>query len=257
MQAHRGDSEYYPENTIPAFAAAIEQGYDIIELDPKFTKDGHCVILHDQTVNRTGRYDDGSEIPEKTDISKLTLAEVKALDFGVFKGEQFKGTRISTLAEVLAFLKGKSIQVKLDNVFQKLFDQEQFEIFCSVIEEADMEEQICFTCKTIPYFNYLANRFPLAEMHYDGSLTPEALAECKKLYAYRKVTIWIPYDNKSTAWFKGRKADAEFCRTLHEYGDVGIWLISEVEELRISKEEYLADVIETNGKLKPSALDTF
>ena len=68
MQAHRGDSAFFPENTIPAFTAAIEQGYDVIELDTKFTADDVCVVFHDTTVNRTGRRDDGSVIEEKTDI---------------------------------------------------------------------------------------------------------------------------------------------------------------------------------------------
>ena len=40
FQAHRGVSTEYPENTIPAFAAAAWQGYQVIELDPTFTADG-------------------------------------------------------------------------------------------------------------------------------------------------------------------------------------------------------------------------
>ncbi len=254
FQAHRGDSKYFPENTLTSLGAAVEQGYDIIEIDTKFTKDNVCVLLHDASVNRTGRRPDGSVISEeKLPVSKLTLEEVKGYDFGLFMGEQFRGTQIPTLAEALAFLKGKGVQVKLDNVYQG-FNEEQFEIFCSVIEEADMEENICFTCKTLPYFRYLAERFPRAEMHFDGSLTPAALAECEKMSKYRRVTVWIPYDNEKTAWFVGRKADAEFCRELHQYGDVGIWLIGTKEELKVSKEDFGADVIETNGELKPHML---
>ena len=252
FQAHRGDSAFYPENTLVSYAAAIEQGYDIIEIDTKFTDDKVCVCLHDGTLNRTGRNPDGTELAEKTPIINVTYEEAKKYDYGLFMGEQFKGTQMCTLAEALAFIKKSTLDVKLDNVFQS-FNEEEFEIFCKVIEEADMEERIGLTCKTVPYVNYLAARFPKAEIHYDGSLTPEALEVCGKLTAEgRRVTIWIPYDNKSTAWFRGRKADAEFCRELHKYGNVGVWLISEPEELSVARDEFGADVIETNGTLKPT-----
>lgn len=46
LQAHRGVSTDAPENTMAAFREAVKQGYDTIEFDPKFTKDGVCVILH-------------------------------------------------------------------------------------------------------------------------------------------------------------------------------------------------------------------
>ena len=55
LQAHRGVSTDAPENPMAAFRLAVEQGYDIIEFDPKYTKDDVCVILHDRTLNRTGR----------------------------------------------------------------------------------------------------------------------------------------------------------------------------------------------------------
>ncbi|MCQ2353754.1 MAG: hypothetical protein MJ102_01470 [Clostridia bacterium] len=252
FQAHRGDSAFFPENTLVSYKAALDQGYDVIEIDTKFTADNICICLHDGTYNRTCRFEDGSSFTEKTPADTLTLAEVKALDAGMFKGEEFRGTRIPTLAEALAFLKGKNVKLKMDNVFQG-FTEERFEIFCSTIAEADMEDQMGFTCKTLPYFTYLAKRFPKAEMHYDGSLTPDALRVTSEL-ARDRLTLWIPYENQSTAWFKGRKADAGFCRELHEFGKVGIWLISEVEELRTAVNDFGADIIETNGTLKPDAL---
>lgn len=51
--AHRGFCGKYPENTMLAFRKAIETGVDGIELDVQLTKDGHVVIIHDETVNRT------------------------------------------------------------------------------------------------------------------------------------------------------------------------------------------------------------
>ena len=51
--AHRGASAYAPENTLPAFALAMEQGADGIELDIHLTKDGELVVIHDEKLDRT------------------------------------------------------------------------------------------------------------------------------------------------------------------------------------------------------------
>ena len=51
--AHRGASAYAPENTIPAFRLAMEQGADGIELDVQLSKDGKLVVIHDEWVDRT------------------------------------------------------------------------------------------------------------------------------------------------------------------------------------------------------------
>ena len=51
--AHRGASAHAPENTLAAFELALQQGADAIELDVKLTVDGHVVVIHDATVDRT------------------------------------------------------------------------------------------------------------------------------------------------------------------------------------------------------------
>lgn len=50
---HRGASDQYPENTMLAFRKAIEKGADGIEADVHLTKDGECVLIHDETIDRT------------------------------------------------------------------------------------------------------------------------------------------------------------------------------------------------------------
>ena len=86
VAAHRGWSTAYPENTMEAFRAAAEIGVDQIETDVRVTKDGELVLIHDATVDRTtngtGR------------VIDMTLAELKTLDAGIHKGEQFKGCKI-------------------------------------------------------------------------------------------------------------------------------------------------------------------
>ena len=99
--AHRGASGLAPENTMPSFQLAVEQGADAFELDVQLTADGAPVVLHDATLDRT---------TDRTGpVGALTLAELRTVDAGArFSGDRgrtfpFRGTgvRVPTLGEVL------------------------------------------------------------------------------------------------------------------------------------------------------------
>ncbi len=72
--AHRGASADAPENTITAFALAVEQAADGIELDVQLSADGVPVVMHDKTVERTT---DG-----RGALANLTLEQLQVLDAG-------------------------------------------------------------------------------------------------------------------------------------------------------------------------------
>ena len=91
--AHRGARAVAPENTLPAFARALELGADGIELDVQCSADGHLVVMHDFAVDKTT---DGTG-----QVAALTLAELRRLDAGHAFGPAFAGVRVPTLEEVL------------------------------------------------------------------------------------------------------------------------------------------------------------
>jgi glycerophosphoryl diester phosphodiesterase len=86
--AHRGASGHCPENTLPAYEAAIEMRADMIEIDLHRTKDGAIVITHDSALAGLG-----GEAAEG-EIGDASLEEVRALDVG-------EGQCVPTLEEVL------------------------------------------------------------------------------------------------------------------------------------------------------------
>ncbi len=91
--AHRGKSSVAPENTIPAFELAAQDGFSYIETDVAYTSDGVPVCLHDSTIDRTSN---GTGA-----IASMTLAEVKTYDFGSWKDSSYAGTTIPTWEECL------------------------------------------------------------------------------------------------------------------------------------------------------------
>ena len=99
LQAHRGVSAEAPENTLPAFALAVKQGYKAIETDPLVTKDGFVVLHHDDNIGRTGRNADGTEIENPPAVAESTYEELLAYDFGIWKHPKYAGTQLPLLTE--------------------------------------------------------------------------------------------------------------------------------------------------------------
>ncbi len=108
--AHRGACKVAPENTLPAFEAAIRLGADGVELDVQYSSDGALMIFHNPTLDKTT---DGTGR-----ITAHTLEELRKLDAGSWFGPEFANTRIPTLDEVLDLLKDKlliNIELKAFN----------------------------------------------------------------------------------------------------------------------------------------------
>jgi len=103
--AHRGDHTEAPENTLAAYANAIRNGVDYVEIDLRTTKDSALVIMHDATVDRMT---DG-----KGKINDLTLAELKQLKVWDKTKSDTQTCSIPTFEEVLKLCKNK-IHIYLD-----------------------------------------------------------------------------------------------------------------------------------------------
>ncbi len=103
VSAHRGGpGQGYPENCIATFEHTLSQTPAMIEIDPRFTKDGAIVLMHDPTLDRTTN--------GTGNVSDYTLQELKALRLKDLDGN-LTDYQIPTLDEVLQWAKGKTILV--------------------------------------------------------------------------------------------------------------------------------------------------
>jgi glycerophosphoryl diester phosphodiesterase len=147
--AHRGASQDAPENTLPAFRLAWEQGADAIEGDFFLTKDNRIVCIHDRSTERlAGR---------KLIVKESTLGQLQELDLGIWKGEKFKGTKIPTIAEVFATIpEGKKIFIEIKcgkEIIPPLLDA----IKASGLEDEQVT-MICFNAEVVRVFKVKAPR---------------------------------------------------------------------------------------------------
>lgn len=229
LQAHRGAKGRYPENTFPAYYGAIREGYSFIELDTKFSKDNVCVILHDRSINRTGRHDDGSPFETELLVSEMTVSELKEVDFGIGFAPEFAGTRIPTLEELLAFIRETRMPVKLDNVIQTA-TAEQLESVFQAIEKSGVEELVGICGNTVDFIRLVADRLPKVILHYDGPTGPEIYPELKDAANGHDLSIWLPNEKKS--WLPYPPATEEDVLLARRYGHVGLWTAHNEETLR-------------------------
>jgi glycerophosphoryl diester phosphodiesterase len=133
LQGHRGARGLMPENTLPAFAAALSIGVTTLEFDTGITKDGAVIIAHDRTLNPDiTKGTDGSYIAAPGPVVRaLSLAELKSYDVGPLReGSNYaktfadqkavSGTRMPTLGELAALVRQSGNTTVRFNVETKL-----------------------------------------------------------------------------------------------------------------------------------------
>jgi predicted amidohydrolase len=99
--AHRGLSAVIPENTIPAFAAAISCGAQEIEFDLWLSRDGVPVVCHDPDLNRVA----GADL----NVMQTNWEEIRTLDTGKFHDPAWTGLKIARFEEVIEHAGNKTI----------------------------------------------------------------------------------------------------------------------------------------------------
>ncbi len=104
--AHRGAHREIPENTLAAYAKAIELGCDFVEVDLRTTKDGRIVSVHNANV-------DAYTSDAAGRVRDFTLAELKAMDIGSRVNSRWSDERIPTFEEILELCRGR-IGIYLD-----------------------------------------------------------------------------------------------------------------------------------------------
>lgn len=104
--AHRGVSKEAPENTLAAVELAWQLGSDAVEIDVQLTKDGRLAVIHDATLERTAGI--------ARSVRDVDMTELRTIDVGSWKGDEWRGETISELPEILATIPpGRRLFVEL------------------------------------------------------------------------------------------------------------------------------------------------
>ena len=139
VTAHRGASMFYPENTMPAFYGALEQGADWIELDVQESADGMIYIMHDTSLERTtGMTQSAWETDWKT---------IQTLDAGSWFSQDFAGTPVCLLQDVIDMAKQTGIRLNIE-IKPSGYEKNLTESVVAIIEENDFKNQSVITSQS-------------------------------------------------------------------------------------------------------------
>lgn len=134
--AHRGASAHAPENTLAAFELALAQQADAIELDAKLSADGHVVVIHDATVDRTTN--------GKGRVKDLSFADLRKLDAGSFFSETFGGEKIPALDEVFETV-GKRTYINVELTNYNTPRDALVETVCMLVKKHNLQKRVLFS----------------------------------------------------------------------------------------------------------------
>lgn len=147
--AHRGYSSIAPENTLPAYKLAKQNGFSYAETDISFTSDGVAVCLHDATIDRTS---DGTG-----NIGSLTFAQVREYDFGSWKSSAYAGTLIPSFEEFILLCRNIGLHPYIELKNNGGYTQAQIESLVDVVEEYGMKGKVSWISFSSSYLTYVKN----------------------------------------------------------------------------------------------------
>jgi len=195
--AHRGFSTIAPENSMPAFGAAVGMGAEEIEFDLWYTKDGEIVSVHDATLDRIS---DGTG-----NVSEHTYEELKKLDFGIKHGEKFAGMGVVRFEDILEKFSCHvimNIHIKPDVNFDaedKAYDRKHLEKIIKLIDKYDCRKYVYFMSSNDTVLGYLRELAPDIPRCCGFDFNPEyeTIVDRAIKYECKKVQFFKPNFNEA------------------------------------------------------------
>ena len=190
--AHRGFNTVAPENSLPALGAAIVLGAEEIEFDIWSTTDGVLVSLHDETLDRVS---DGTG-----KVHEHSYEELSRLDFGVKRGEKFKGLKIPTFEEILQKFGGRVIMNIHVKIWDANFPNPMIEQIVALIRKYDCEKYIYFMTTNDEIIKRVMEYAPDLRVcvGWDGNEDPLSMVKRAIALGAYKVQLFKPYFNKES-----------------------------------------------------------
>jgi glycerophosphoryl diester phosphodiesterase len=152
-----------PEDSLAGYKLSKEQGYDLVETDVRFTSDGIPVLLHDATINRTGRNQDGTEISTTINIADITYQQALQYDFGIYKGAEYS-CQLPTFEEFIVLCKRLNLYPYIELKQGSGVDESLIQTMQNIIVENGMEDHVTWISFGLSILRIVRNVAPCARL---------------------------------------------------------------------------------------------
>lgn len=212
LTAHRGVHALAPENSLPSFEEAVNNGYYSAECDIQLTKDNKWVVIHNAEVDdrfcQFGRIED------------LTLEELKTFSYcwgaNLWK---YKDTRIPTLEEYLDVFVGTDTRPQIE------IGVENYDLLYSIVDaisERGLDDQAIVLTYNLKQLRAIRELNPDIELWYMVDvMSPEVIAEAKQLGD----NVWL-----SSSYEKNTENDIKYA--ISENINFSLFTVNTVEEAK-------------------------
>lgn len=229
--AHRGASLEAPENTLAAFAQALEIGADGVELDLWQSKDHHLMVIHDNWLERLCGLN--------SSVEQLSLRELKHLDVGKHFSQKFLGERIPVLEEVFELLQGK-VLINVEIKGLRIRGNGLEERLVHLIRRKKMTDQVVLSS-----FNVLA----LRRVHKIAPEIRRGLLLYERQFLHSKLGDWTRFLKPYSLHLSWGLLEEYPLALLHERGvQSWIWTINEEQEMKRLVEQGVDAIITDNPR---------
>jgi len=193
----------YPKSSLISIKKAYEQGFMDIALHVQVTSDSIPVVFHDESINRFARNADGSTIANTVKISTSTLAQLNTYDFGIMFGEQYTGTKITTLEAALKLCKFLGVKIWIEPTVG-LGDAKETLVF-DMIKQYGMNTQMAFFSYYVSTLGRVHGKVPDADLYYWPNAVSDistnidalkALIDKNNVYVFTYAETEIPAETK-------------------------------------------------------------
>ncbi|WLQ16886.1 glycerophosphodiester phosphodiesterase [Hahella aquimaris] len=209
---HRGAKGEAPENTVAGFVHPYREGIRNFELDLQLSKDGHLMVIHDKTTNRTTGH--------AAKVAELTAAELGDLDAGLHIPPWHEPAAVPTLQDILAACpEFQSIQLEI-----KTDTKPRLNILCNRLVELIQHEKLfgrvivtssnSWVLQQIKRLNGSIDTGYVAEKRFPGPIQTALKLNCRMLVLYYKL------------------ADEELMREARKAGlEVSTWTVNMIPDV--------------------------
>lgn len=213
LTAHRGVNALAPENSLPSFEEAVNNGYYSAECDIQLTKDNKWVVIHNAEVD--------DRFCQFGKIADLTLEELKTFSYcwgaNLWK---YKDTRIPTLEEYLDVFVGTDTRPQIE------IGIENYDLLYTIVDaisERDLDDQAIILTYNLKQLKMIHELNPDIELWYMvEKMTPEVIAEAKELGD----NVWLSSDYENNT-------EEDIKLALNENINFSLFTVNTVEEAKV------------------------
>lgn len=230
--AHRGFNSVAPENSMPAFGAAVAMGAEEIEFDLWTTKDGEIVSIHDPVLDRVS---DGTGY-----VYDYTYEELLKYDFGAKYNEEFRGLRIVKFEDILKkFACHTIMNIHIKTIDNKCeYDPDILQKIINLIEKYDCKKHVYFMSGNDNFLHLAKEMAPDICRCVGGGDAPWEMVERALKYECKKIQLLKPCFNQ------------EMIDKAHEHGIIcNVFWSDDVEETRKFLEMGIDTILTNNYNL--------